>query len=125
MGLRLSPTMATDTDLDTTAATGPTDTTARGRLRLHPRLWLSPRPRLSPTMATATDLDTTADTVDTVILAATGPTDSTARGRLKLHPRLRLSPTMAMATDLDTTAADTSVDTTVLATGDTPGDKLL
>merc|ERR1739840_32970 len=98
--------MGADTVL---AATGPTDSTARGRLRL------SPRPRLIPTMATATDLDTTADTVDTVILAATGPTDSTARGRLRLRLRLRLSPTMATDTDLDTTADTADTADTVLA----------
>merc|ERR1719295_239905 len=123
---------------------------ARGRLRLSPRL------KLSPTTAT-TDLDT--------MDLATGPTATvmdftTARGRLRPSLRLRLSPTMAttdlatmdfttargrlklsqrliltcctvatgptaMATPPTATAMDSAMATaTVLATGPT-GDKLL
>merc|ERR1712147_233308 len=95
----------------------PGSTTARGRLRLSPRLRL----RLSPTCTDmATDLDTTAMASATTVLD-TGST--TARGKLRLSPRLPLIPTCctdtATAMDLATATA------TVLATGDTTMDKLL
>merc|ERR1719391_1533164 len=79
---------------------------ARGRLRLSPRL------KLSPTTAT-TDLDT--------MDLATGPTATvmdftTARGRLRPSLRLRLSPTMATmdlaTTDLATGSTATAMDFT-------------
>merc|ERR1712189_41220 len=94
---RLTPTSSTEaTVLATTATVSATtvwatgSTTARGRLRLSPRL------RLSLTTAT-TDLDT----MDLATgLTATVMDFTTARGRLS--PRLRLSPTTA-TTDLATT----------------------
>merc|ERR1712212_677425 len=149
---RLTPTFSTEaTVLATTAmasatmvlGTGPTATTARGRLRPSPRL------RLSPTCtATATDLATTATTVSTTVLA---PGSTMERGRLRLSPRLPLiltccteatgpTPTaMAITTArgrlrlrpiltsmVATTVMDwATVTATVLATGDTTTDKLL
>merc|ERR1711990_978151 len=129
---RLTPISSTEATVlattDTVRAT--VFTTARGRLRLGPRL------RLSPTTAT-TDWDTTATvlaTTDTVwatvsttargrprlslspttattdldwaTVLATGPTATavdftTARGRLRPSPRLRLSPTTTVDTDTD------------------------
>merc|ERR1712080_68648 len=110
--LRLSPTTMVHTDSDTTDlatmvwATGAT-TTARGRLRLSPRLLLTPT---FCTVAT-TDMDS-----DTLAMEAT----TTARGRLR--PSLRLTPTFCTVA---TTAMD-SATAMVLATGpDTTGDKLL
>merc|ERR1719229_1546877 len=86
-----------DTDtVDTVLAT-----TARGRLRLSPRL------RLTPTFCMVDTMDW--DTEDTDTVSTTVCT--TARGRLRLPPRLRLTPTFCMAA-------------MVLATGDTTGDKL-
>merc|ERR1712020_158975 len=131
----------------------PGSTTARGRLRLSPRLRL----RLSPTCTDmATDLDTTAMASAATVLD-TGST--TARGKLRLSPRLPLIPTcctdtatamvatgptatptaMAITTARGmlrlrliptsmaaTTAMDSATATaTVLATGDTTMDKLL
>merc|ERR1712110_628202 len=98
-------------------------TTARGRLRLSPRLRL----RLSPTCTDmATDLDTTAMASATTVLD-TGST--TARGKLRLSPRLPLIPTCCTDTATSmaaTTAMDSATATaTVLATGDTTMDKLL
>merc|ERR1719180_89502 len=80
--------------------------TARGRLRLSPRL--RPTLRLSPTTATM-DL-ATMDLATGATATATAMDLSTARGRLRPSPRLKLSPTTTVAT--------------VLATGPT-GDKLL
>merc|ERR1711890_8634 len=113
---RLSPTgTAMATDLDTSAtdttdwATGVT-TMARGRLRLSPRLLLTP----TFCMVATTDMDS--DTLATVAMEAT----ITARGRLR--PSLRLTPTFCTVA---TTAMD-SATAMVLATGpDTTGDKLL
>merc|ERR1712147_244000 len=129
----------------------PGSTTARGRLRLSPRLRL----RLSPTCTDmATDLDTTAMASATTVLD-TGST--TARGKLRLSPRLPLIPTCCTDTAMVATgptatptamaittargmlrlrliptsmAATTAMDSatataTVLATGDTTMDKLL
>merc|ERR1719204_642549 len=99
-------------DWDTTVlATGDT-TTARGRLRLPPRL------RLTLTFCmvdfTVTVLATTAFTD---IMATT-----MVRGRLRLPPRLRLTPTFCMVDMvLNMVILATA---TVLATGDTTGDKL-
>merc|ERR1712227_292570 len=116
--LRLTPTfcMVVDTmvmDWDTTVlATGDT-TTARGRLRLPPRLRLT----LTFCMVDTTDWDTEDTTVFTDIMATT-----MARGRLRLPPRLRLTPTFCMVDMvLDMVILATA---TVLATGDTTGDKL-
>merc|ERR1711971_1443778 len=89
--------------------------TARGRLRLSPRL--RPTLRLSPTTAT-TDLDTM-DLATGATAMATAMDLSTARGRLRPSPRLRLSPTTTV--DMDSATAMVA---TVLATGPT-GDKLL
>merc|ERR1712107_772932 len=116
--LRLTPTfcMVVDTmvmDWDTTVlATGDT-TTARGRLRLPPRLRLT----LTFCMVDTMDWDTEDTTVFTDIMATT-----MARGRLRLPPRLRLTPTFCMVDMvLDMVILATA---TVLATGDTTGDKL-
>merc|ERR1712227_663001 len=116
--LRLTPTfcMVVDTmvmDWDTTVlATGDT-TTARGRLRLPPRLRLT----LTFCMVDTMDWDTEDTTVFTYIMATT-----MARGRLRLPPRLRLTPTFCMVDMvLDMVILATA---TVLATGDTTGDKL-
>merc|ERR1712190_49067 len=56
------------------------------------------------------------DAVSTAVTTATATT--TARGRLRLPPRLRLTPTFCM---VDMVLLATA---TVLATGDTTGDKL-
>merc|ERR1712227_417057 len=116
--LRLTPTfyMVVDTmvmDWDTTVlATGDT-TTARGRLRLPLRLRLT----LTFCMVDTMDWDTEDTTVFTDIMATT-----MARGRLRLPPRLRLTPTFCMVDMvLDMVILATA---TVLATGDTTGDKL-
>merc|ERR1712227_145191 len=116
--LRQTPTfcMVVDTmvmDWDTTVlATGDT-TTARGRLGLPPRLRLTPTFCMVDTM----DWDTEDTTVFTDIMATT-----MARGRLRLPPRLRLTPTFCMVDMvLDMVILATA---TVLATGDTTGDKL-
>merc|ERR1712181_4007 len=151
---RLTPTFSTEateaTVMGTTdLATGPTATpltasatdlsTARGRLRLSPRL--KPMLKLSPT--TATTDSATMDLATGATATATAMDLSTARGRLRPSPRLRLSPTTT-ATDLSTARGrlrprltltttvdtDTAMDSatamvaTVLATGPT-GDKLL
>merc|ERR1719204_167293 len=93
-----------DTDWDTEDTT-----TARGRLRLPLRL------RLTPTFCMVDMV------LDMVILATDTPT-TTARGRLRLPPRLRLTPTFCMVDMvLDMVILATA---TVLATGDTTGDKL-
>merc|ERR1719347_341272 len=105
--------------MDSATTDTATATTARGLLRLSPRL--RPRLWLIPTTATATvsdtpdtAMDTTAtdmasDTTDVATMVAT-----TARGLLMLSPRLRprlwLIPTTATATVLDT--PDTAMDTT-------------
>merc|ERR1711963_969798 len=116
--LRLTPTFCmvdwglTATVLATTVLATTVCTTARGRLRLPPRL------RLTLTFCmvdfTATVLATT---VFTDIMATT-----MVRGRLRLPPRLRLTPTFCMVDMvLDMVILATA---TVLATGDTTGDKL-
>merc|ERR1711951_149627 len=98
-------------DLATTdLATGPTATatdftTARGRLRLSPRLILT-----CCTVATGRTAMATPPT-------ATAMDFTTARGRLRLR--------LTLSTTVDTTAMDSAMATaTVLATGPT-GDKLL
>merc|ERR1712110_764394 len=135
---RLTPTCSTEaTVLASTAmasatmvlGTGPTATTARGRLRLSLRL--------SPTCtATATDLATTAMASATTVLA---PGSTVERGKLRLSPRLPLiltccteatGPT-ATATATPTSMVATTVmdwatvTATVLATGDTTTDRFL
>merc|ERR1711937_22216 len=82
-------------------------TTARGRLRLPPRL------RLTLTFCMVDTMDWDTEDTDTVSTTAT----TTARGRLRLPLRLRLTPTFCMV-DMVLAMA------TVLATGDTTGDKL-
>merc|ERR1719290_462288 len=94
-------------DWDTTVlATGDT-TTARGRLRLPPRLRLTLTFCMVDT--TATVLATATDTVSTTAT-------TTARGRLRLPPTFRM---VDMVLDMVILAT-----ATVLATGDTTGDKL-
>merc|ERR1719394_1351748 len=103
-------TVSEDTTVDTVLAT-----TASVRLRLPPRL------RLTPTFCMVVDtMDTSAtDTSATTVLATVC---TTARGRLRLPPRLRLTPTFCMVDMvLDMVILATA---TVLATGDTTGDKL-
>merc|ERR1712133_225224 len=121
-------------------------TTARGRLRLPPRL------RLTPTFCMVDTMDWDTEDTDTVSTTAT----TTARGRLRLLLRLRLTLTFCMVDTMDWDTEDTdTVSTTattmargrlrltptfcmvdmvldmvilatatVLATGDTTGDKL-
>merc|ERR1711973_968398 len=87
-------------------------TTARGRLRLPPRL------RLTPTFCMVDTMGWDTEDTDTVSTTAT----TTARGRLRLLLRLRLTPTFCMVDMvLDMVILATA---TVLATGDTTGDKL-
>merc|ERR1712025_586157 len=87
-------------------------TTARGRLRLPPRL------RLTPTFCMVDTMDWDTEDTDTVSTTAT----TMARGRLRLPLRLRLTPTFCMVDMvLDMVILATA---TVLATGDTTGDKL-
>merc|ERR1712054_722439 len=115
--LRLTPTFCMvdtmdwdteDTDTVSTTAT----TTARGRLRLLLRL------RLTLTFCMVDTMDW--DTEDTYTVSTTATT--TARGRLRLPLRLRLTPTFCMVDMvLDMVILATA---TVLATGDTTGDKL-
>merc|ERR1712038_146988 len=88
-------------------------TTARGRLRLPPRL------RLTPTLCM---VDRHITVLATPVLATDSDTTTTARGRLRLPPRLRLTPTFCM---VDMVLVMVMLATaTVLATGDTTGDKL-
>merc|ERR1712241_1127246 len=102
----------TDTVLEDTTVDTVLATTASVRLRLPPRL------RLTPTFCMV--VDTMVMDWDTTVLA-TGDT-TTARGRLSLPPRLRLTPTFCMVDMvLDMVILATA---TVLATGDTTGDKL-
>merc|ERR1719505_270492 len=82
-------------------------TTARGRLRLPPRLRLT----LIFCMVESMDWDTEDTTVSTDIMATT-----MARGRLRLPPTFRM---VDMVLDMVILAT-----ATVLATGDTTGDKL-
>merc|ERR1712242_307647 len=99
--------LATATVLATDATT-----TARGRLRLPLRL------RLTLTFCMVDTMDW--DAVSTAVTTDTATT--TARGRLRLPPRLRLTPTFCMVDMvLDMVMLATA---TVLATGDTTGDKL-
>merc|ERR1712014_392172 len=84
-----------DTTVDTVLAT-----TASVRLRLPPRL------RLTPTFCMVVDWDTT--------VLATGDT-TTARGRLRLPPRLRLTLTFCMV-DFTVTVLATTVFTDIMAT---------
>merc|ERR1712149_103352 len=102
-------TMDWDTEDTATVFTEAT-TTARGRLRLPPRL------RLTPTFCMVDTMDWDTEDTDTVSTTAT----TTARGRLRLP--LRLTPTFCMVDMvLDMVILATA---TVLATGDTTGDKL-
>merc|ERR1712059_79405 len=92
---------------DTEASTE--DTTASVRLRLSPRLLLSP----------------TSDMVDTVLVdtAATAMEDSTgdttASVRLRPNPRLLLSPTLDTEDMVDTVLVDTAAMAMEVSTGDT------
>merc|ERR1711928_327806 len=97
-------------DTDTVSTT--VCTTASVRLRLPPRLRLTPTFYMVESMVWDTeDTDTVSSTVCT-----------TARGRLRLPPRLMLTPTFCMVDMvLDMVILATA---TVLATGDTTGDKL-
>merc|ERR1719210_2521905 len=102
----------TATVLATTVLATTVCTTARGRLRLPPRLRLT----LTFCMVDFT-VTVLATTVFTDIMATT-----MVRGRLRLPPRLRLTPTFCMVDMvLDMVILATA---TVLATGDTTGDKL-
>merc|ERR1712172_428900 len=107
-----------------TVATLPTESMARGLLKLKLSLPLKLRPRLKliPGMDTTVDtvVDTTVDmvlgtTVDTTVdTMATPTTESMARGLLKLP--LRLRPRLKLIPGTDTTVdmvLDTMVDTTV------------
>merc|ERR1712172_244492 len=107
-----------------TVATLPTESMARGLLKLKLSLPLKLRPRLKliPGMDTTVDtvMDTTVDmvlgtTVDTTVdTMATPTTESMARGLLKLP--LRLRPRLKLIPGTDTTVdmvLDTMVDTTV------------
>merc|ERR1712112_747009 len=117
-----------DTAMVMDSATTDTDTatTARGLLRLsprlRPRLWLIPTTAMA--MVSDTAMDTTAtdmdmamalDTTDVATMVVT-----TARGLLMLSPRLRprlwLIPTTATATVSDT--PDTAMDTEATADAD-------
>merc|ERR1711973_100596 len=101
-------TVSEDTTVDTVLAT-----TASVRLRLPPRL------RLTPTFCMVESMDWDTSATDT---SATVTPTTTARGRLRLPPRLRLTPTFCMVDMvLDMVILATA---TVLATGDTTGDKL-
>merc|ERR1711971_794894 len=109
-----------------TVATLPTESMARGLLRLKLKLSLPlklrPRLKLIPGMDTTVDtvMDTTVDmvlgtTVDTTVdTMATPTTESMARGLLKrplrLRPRLKLIPGTDTTVDM---VLDTMVDTTV------------
>merc|ERR1712115_495945 len=96
----------TDTVLEDTTVDTVLATTASVRLRLTPTFCMV--------------VDTMVMDWDTTVLA-TGDT-TTARGRLRLPPRLRLTPTFCMVDMvLDMVILATA---TVLATGDTTGDKL-
>merc|ERR1712107_494856 len=109
---RLIPT----TDILATAMVLATDATtmARGRLRLR----LPPRLGLILTFCMVDTMDWDTSATDTVSTTAT----TTARGRLRLPPRLRLTPTFCLVDMvLDMVILATA---TVLATGDTTGDKL-
>merc|ERR1712096_369038 len=113
---RLTPTFSTEaTVLATTAmasatmvlGTGPTATTARGELRLSPRL-----PLILTCCTEATGPTATATATPTAMAI------TTARGRLRLRPILT---SMVATTVMDWA----TVTATVLATGDTTTDKLL
>merc|ERR1712147_407358 len=100
---------------DTDSVSTTVCTTARGRLRLPPRLRLT----LTFCMVDTTAMDWDTSATDT---SATDMATTTARGRLRLPPRLRLTPTFRMVDMvLDMVILATA---TVLATGDTTGDKL-
>merc|ERR1711936_183743 len=84
-------------------------------------LSLKPRQRLIPTtaMVLATGMVLATDTEDTTVDTVLATTESV---RLRLSPRLRLTPTFCMVDMvLDMVMLATA---TVLATGDTTGDKL-
>merc|ERR1739838_1025909 len=112
----MEATTALDIIMEATMATLPTESTARGLLKLKLLLRLRPRLKLIPGMDTTVDMvmDTTGDT--TMDTMATPTTESTARGLLKLKPplllRLRLKLTPGMDTTVDM-VLDTTVDTTV------------
>merc|ERR1711971_424283 len=113
-----------DIIMEATMATLPTESTARGLLRLRLKLPLKLRPRLKPTLGTDTTvdmaMDTTGDmvldtTVDTTVGTMATPTmESMARGLLKLKLPLRLRPRLKLTPGMDTTVdmvLDTTVDT--------------
>merc|ERR1711971_351572 len=116
-----------DIIMEATMATLPTESTARGLLRLRLKLTLGMDTTVDTVMDTTGDmvLDTTADT--TVDTMATPTTESMARGLLKLKLplllRLRLKPTPGMDTTVDMvldTMVDTTVDTMATPTEATP-----
>merc|ERR1712072_626363 len=79
--------------------------------------------RLTLTFCMVVDtMDTSATDTSATDTSATDTATTTARGRLRLPPRLRLTPTFCMVDMvLDMVILATA---TVLATGDTTGDKL-
>merc|ERR1739838_284711 len=109
----MEATTALDIIMEATMATLPTESTARGLLKLKLLLRLRPRLKLIPGMDTTVDmvmdttgdmvLDTTADT--TVDTMATPTTESTARGLLKLKLKLPLllRPRLKLTHGMDTT----------------------
>merc|ERR1711922_49774 len=96
-----------DTDTEDTTVDTVLATTESGRLRLSPRL------RLTPTFCMVDTMDW--DTVSTAVTTAATAT-TTARGRLRLPPTFCM---VDMVLDMVMLAT-----ATVLATGDTTGDKL-
>merc|ERR1712055_676864 len=104
--------------LDTTATDSDTTESARGLLRLSPRLLLIPTTTEDTAWATT---DMVWDTLDTT--ATDSDTTELARGLLRLSPRLQLIPTTTedtawATTDMvwdtpDTTATDSDMDTAI------------
>merc|ERR1719489_167260 len=112
----MEATMALDVIMEATMATLPTESTARGLLKLKLKLPLRLRPRLKLIPGTDTTgdmvLGTTVDT--TVDTMATLTTESMARGllRLKLKLPLLLRPRLKLTPGMDTTV-DMVLDTMV------------
>merc|ERR1712128_107255 len=100
-------TMAVDTDMVDTVDTDTATDTARGLLRLNPKLTPMPHPKLM--LKLHHGVDTTVDTmaVDTVMVDTvdTHTATDTARGLLMLNPKLRLR----LHHGADTTVVDTTV----------------
>merc|ERR1712038_1400376 len=82
-------------------------TTARGRLRLPPRL------RLTPTLCM---VDRHITVLASTVLATDSDTTTTARGRLRLPLRLRLTLTFCMVDTMDWDAVSTAVTTATATT---------